>query len=96
LEIGRSVVRVAAEGESAAAPALGDSPLLPQRRSRAPRTRALRILALTHNLDRGGSQLILRERLGELVAAGEAEAVVLSPSDGPCGRASRRSACAAT
>jgi len=38
---------------------------------------------VTHNLDRGGSQLILRERLGDLVAAGEAESVVLSPSDGP-------------
>jgi glycosyltransferase involved in cell wall biosynthesis len=86
-EIGRSLVRVAAGGESAAAPTLGDPPPLPlpsQRPARPSRIHgALRILAVTHNFDRGGSQLLLRERLGELVAAGEAEAVVLSPSDGP-------------
>ena len=42
----------------------------------------LKILAVIHNLDRGGSQLILLERLRELMADGRAEAVVVSPSDG--------------
>ncbi len=42
----------------------------------------LRILAVIHNLDRGGSQLILFERLRELTEDGTAEAVVVSPSDG--------------
>ena len=41
-----------------------------------------KILVVTHNLDHGGSQLILLERLRELVAAGTAEAVVVSPRDG--------------
>ncbi len=41
----------------------------------------LRILAVIQNLDRGGSQLILLERLRELIAEG-AEAVVVSPGDG--------------
>ncbi|HVG10220.1 MAG TPA: glycosyltransferase family 4 protein [Thermoanaerobaculia bacterium] len=42
----------------------------------------LKILAVIHNLDRGGSQLILLERLRKLIAEGTAEAVVVSPSDG--------------
>lgn len=42
----------------------------------------LKILAIIHNLDRGGSQLILLERLRELITEGTAEAVVVSPSDG--------------
>ncbi|MFL6201444.1 MAG: glycosyltransferase [Thermoanaerobaculia bacterium] len=42
----------------------------------------LRILAVLHNLDLGGSQLILLERLRELIAEGAAEAVVVSPGDG--------------
>ena len=41
-----------------------------------------RILAVLHSLDRGGSQLIVLERLRELVAGGTAEAVVVSPGDG--------------
>ena len=41
-----------------------------------------RILAVMHSLDRGGSQLIVLERLRELVAEGTAEAVVVSPGDG--------------
>ncbi len=45
--------------------------------------RPVRILAVLHSLDRGGSQLILLERLRELAAAGEAEAMVVSQTDGP-------------
>jgi D-inositol-3-phosphate glycosyltransferase len=41
----------------------------------------LRVLAVIQNLDRGGSQLILLERLRELITEG-AEAVVVSPGDG--------------
>ena len=41
-----------------------------------------RILAVLHSLHRGGSQLILFERLRELLAEGAAEAVVVSPVDG--------------
>jgi len=83
-EVGRSVVQVAAGGAREPTPRLGDPPPLQPQPARAPRAHGpLRILAVIHNLGRGGSQLILRERLGELVAAGEAEAVLASPSDGP-------------
>lgn len=41
-----------------------------------------KILAVMHSLDRGGSQLILFERLRELLAERSAEAVVVSPGDG--------------
>ena len=43
----------------------------------------LKILVVIHSLDRGGSQLILLERLRELLAEKTAEAVVVSPGDGP-------------
>ena len=49
--------------------------------ARGPEER-LRILAVMQSLDRGGSQLILFERLRELIAGGKAEAVVVSPRDG--------------
>ncbi|HYN21681.1 MAG TPA: hypothetical protein VE078_12025, partial [Thermoanaerobaculia bacterium] len=42
----------------------------------------LRILVILQNLNRGGSQLLVLERLRELIAAGTAEAVAVSPSDG--------------
>ncbi len=57
---------------------LGRQPVPPRR----PDGR-LRILVVIHSLDRGGSQLIVLERLRELVAQGTAEAVVVSPGDGP-------------
>lgn len=44
--------------------------------------RRTRILAVMHSLHRGGSQLILLERLRALLAEGTAEAVVVSPGDG--------------
>ena len=61
---------------------VGASPL--PARSRRARTsdRPLRLAVFMHNLHRGGSQLIVLERLRELIVSGAASAVVVSPSDG--------------
>lgn len=47
-----------------------------------PADRRPKILVVLHNLRRGGSQLVLLERLRELLAGGTVEAVVISHKDG--------------
>jgi D-inositol-3-phosphate glycosyltransferase len=85
--IGSVSLRIA-DGRSAPDRVTGASPSSRRNGRRAPATpraagRPLRLLALTHSLDGGGSQLILLERLRELTERGVATSAVVSPADGP-------------
>lgn len=78
VSVGSRIVRLHPERHHPPLP-----PVPPPPEARRPRSKPLRVLAMTHDLGLGGGQLYLQELLLRLLDRGDREITVTSPRDGP-------------